>query len=104
MAHFAKIKKGLVQCVIVLHNDLETDGVKFCKELFGCDWVQTSYNGKIRKQFAGIGYTYDKINDVFIAPQPYGSWVLNDNFDWQAPAPPQTHWNEELQEWIPNEL
>jgi hypothetical protein len=107
MAHFAEIKKGLVQRVIVLHNDLETDGVKFCKELFGGDWIQTSYNGKIRKQFAGIGYTYDKINDVFIAPQPYGSWVLNNNFDWQAPKPKPEgvyFWDETLKDWVKNDF
>ena len=49
--------------------------------------VRTSYNGNIRKQYAGIGYTYDAVNDVFIAPQPYGSWTLDDNFDWQPPTP-----------------
>jgi hypothetical protein len=48
---------------------------------------RTSYNHNIRKQYAGIGYTYDAINDVFIAPQPYPSWSLDDNFDWQAPTP-----------------
>ena len=49
--------------------------------------VRTSYNHKIRKQYAGIGYTYDPVNDVFICPQPYGSWTLDDNFDWQPPTP-----------------
>ena len=49
--------------------------------------VRTSYNGNIRKQYAGIGYTYDPVNDVFICPQPYGSWTLDDNFDWQPPTP-----------------
>jgi hypothetical protein len=48
---------------------------------------RTSYNNKIRKQYAGIGYTYDSVNDVFICPQPYGSWTLDDNFDWQPPTP-----------------
>ena len=49
--------------------------------------VRTSYNGNIRKQYAGIGYTYDAVNDVFICPQPYGSWILDENFDWQPPTP-----------------
>ena len=49
--------------------------------------VRTSYNGNIRKQYAGVGYTYDAVNDVFICPQPYGSWILDDNFDWQPPTP-----------------
>ena len=48
---------------------------------------RTSYNNNIRKQYAGIGYTYDEANDVFIAPQPYGSWTLDENFDWQPPTP-----------------
>jgi hypothetical protein len=49
--------------------------------------VRTSYNDNIRKQYAGVGYTYDAVNDVFICPQPYGSWILDDNFDWQPPTP-----------------
>ena len=49
--------------------------------------VRTSYNGNIRKQYAGIGYKYDAVNDVVICPQPYGSWTLDENFDWQPPTP-----------------
>lgn len=65
---------------------------------------RTSYNNKIRKQFAGIGYFYDSINDVFIAPKPYPSWSLDSNFDWQPPiAMPNNDkiykWNEEKQNW-----
>jgi hypothetical protein len=68
----------------------------------GCK--RTSYNNNIRKQYAGIGYTYDPTNDVFIAPQPYASWSLNENFDWQAPTPMPNDgnrysWNEETQSW-----
>jgi hypothetical protein len=48
---------------------------------------RTSYNGNIRKQYAGIGFTYDPVNDVFIAPQPFPSWTLDENFDWQPPTP-----------------
>ena len=66
---------------------------------------RTSYNGKIRKQFAGIGYKYNSIADVFIIPQPYPSWILDLNYDWQAPItkPEDSNfyeWNEELKEWI----
>lgn len=66
--------------------------------------VRTSYNGKIRKQYAGIGFTYDPVADVFIAPQPYPSWSLDENHDWQAPIPyPEDGliyvWNEEAQDW-----
>lgn len=68
---------------------------------------RTSYNGKIRKQFAGIGYKYDADNDVFIVPQPYPSWSLNENFDWEAPiAKPDNGdwiWIEENLEWINGE-
>ena len=66
--------------------------------------VRTSYNNKIRKQFAGVGYKYDPVNDVFIAPQPYPSWFLNSNFDWQSPTPMplegKWEWNEEEGEWV----
>ena len=70
----------------------------FCK--------RTSYNGNIRGTYAGIGYTYDEVNDVFIAPQPYGSWTLDENFDWQPPTPMPVEegkvfaWFEPNQQWI----
>ena len=121
MAHFAELdENNIVTRVIVVHNnelidgetESEVKGMGFCVSLFGgSNWVQTSYNGNIRKQFAGIGYTYDDTNDVFISPQPYPSWILDDNFDWQAPIPmPEDDnlytWNEETQSWdelnIPN--
>lgn len=64
---------------------------------------RTSYNGNMRKQYAGIGYTYDAINDVFISPRPYASWSLDDNFDWQAPIPMPTegrwYWDEDSLSW-----
>ena len=70
--------------------------------------VRTSYNGNIRKQYAGIGYTYDEANDVFVCPQPYGSWTLDENFDWQPPTPMPADasetkryaWFEPNQQWI----
>jgi len=66
---------------------------------------RTSYHGNIRKQYAGIGYTFDETNDVFICPQPYPSWTLDSNFDWQAPVPYPTdggmyQWDETSQTWI----
>lgn len=66
---------------------------------------RTSYNNKIRKQYAGIGFKYDEVNDIFIAPQPFASWFLNENFDWESPiAYPADgnsyYWNEELGDWI----
>jgi hypothetical protein len=113
MAHFAEILNGVVQRVIVVHDnellvdgvEVESKGAEFCANLFGGEWVQTSYNDNIRKQYAGIGYTYDPVNDVFICPQPYGSWTLDDNFDWQPPTPMPSsggpyRWSEEDLEWV----
>jgi hypothetical protein len=115
MAHFAQLDdSNVVTQVIVVHNnellldgvESETKGVIFCKSLFGEDthWVQTSYNGNIRKNYAGIGFTYDPIEDHFYGPQPYSSWVLNDDAIWEAPVAMPTDgeaytWNEDTQEW-----
>jgi len=114
MAHFAKIKNGKVEQVIVVHNnelsvngvEVESKGAEFCTNLFGGEWVQTSYNAAIngfRKQYAGIGYSYDAVADVFIAPQPFASWTLDNNYDWQPPtAKPIGNyaWNESELKWI----
>lgn len=112
MANFAKLdENNIVIAVNVVNNAVldpqneEMSGIAFLTEWSGgyTNWKQTSYNGNIRKQFAGIGYTYDFINDVFIAPQPYPSWSLDDNFDWQAPTPrPEGinwYWNEQSLSW-----
>jgi len=64
---------------------------------------RTSYNNKIRKQFCGKGFTYDAVNDVFICPQPYPSWTLDENFDWQPPTPRPDgnyYWDETTQTWL----
>ena len=105
MAHFAEVLNGVVQRVTVVHNNHEAEGAQFCHDLLGGEWVQCSYNNRIRKQYPGTGYTYDKINDVFIAPQPYESWTLDSNFDWQPPTPmPSTggeyKWSEEDLAWV----
>ena len=115
MAHFAKLdENNIVIQVLVVNNDvlIKTDGTEsehkgkvFLNGLFGnATWVQTSYNGSIRKQYAGIGYTYDETNDVFIVPQPFNSWSLDENFDWQSPTPypddgQPYYWNEETTSW-----
>jgi len=115
MAHFAKLdENNIIIQVLVVNNEvlLNTDGTEseykgkvFLNELFGnATWVQTSYNGNFRKQYAGVGYTYDSINDVFIEPQPFNSWALDENFDWQPPTPYPTDgktysWNEETTSW-----
>tara|TARA_Y100000289_G_scaffold44105_1_gene43892 strand:- start:352 stop:720 length:369 start_codon:yes stop_codon:yes gene_type:complete len=115
MAHFAELdENNVVLQVIVVHNnellddegqENEVKGVQFCTSLFGHNnWIQTSYNNNMRKQFAGIGFTYDDVNDVFVAPQPFPSWSLDENHDWQAPIPmpeddKEYSWNEETQAW-----
>jgi len=122
MAHFAEINdNNIVTKVIVIHNnelllgdtESETKGIDFCESLFGHrNWVQTSYNGNIRHNFAGQGYTWDSANDAFYAPQPFASWSLNEDYKWEAPVPyPEDAspekiyaWDEENQEWKVVEL
>jgi hypothetical protein len=68
--------------------------------------VRTSYNNRIRKQYAGIGYTYDVVRDEFVAPQPYPSWTLDENNDWQPPTPKPDgnyYWNENELVWVADE-
>jgi len=103
MAHFAEILDGVVQRVIVVHDNEEANGAQFCHNLLGGEWVQTSYNHRIRKQFAGVGFTYDSTADVFVAPQPYPSWTLDSNKDWQPPTPRpnvKSVWNETTLSWV----
>ena len=87
MAHFAKINNGIVEQVIVVDNQYESDGNTYINEVLNLsgDWIQTSYNKTIRGNYAGIGFTYDEVNDVFIPAQPYPSWILNENWNWDAP-------------------
>ena len=97
MAHFAQIdEQGTVVQIIVVNNedildenDQESEalGQQICNSILEGTWVQTSYNGNTRKQYAVIGGRYDAVNDVFISPKPYPSWSLDENFDWQAPVP-----------------
>ena len=88
MAHFAELDNdNIVKRVIVVSNDNEADGENWCKNLLGGDWKQTSYNANIRKNFAGIGFTYDTARDAFIPPQPYSSWILDESTcQWKAPV------------------
>ena len=118
MAHFAKLGVGnIIEKVSVVSNDIATTeqaGVDFLNNLYNTRdvWKQTSYNGNIRKNFAGIGYTYDQTRDAFIPPKPYNSWVLNETTClWEAPVikPDLTQtqidnknyysWNEETTTW-----
>jgi len=105
MAHFAEIdQNNTVLRVIVVDDSFEANGSQWCHDVFGGTWVQTSYNGRIRKNFAGVGYSYDPVRDAFIPPQPYPSWTLaEETCLWQPPVPmPQDGpyvWNEDQQEW-----
>ena len=112
MAHFAEISSGVVTNVIVVHNnellvdgvEVESKGAEFCTNLFGGTWIQTSYNNRIRKQYAGIGFTYNADANVFISPSPFPSWTLDSNHDWQPPTPMPSEgrwsWNEAELEWV----
>ena len=120
MAHFAKIENGIVTQVIVVGNEdtssadgteKEYIGAAFCERLFGGDWKQTSYNGRIRKNYAGIGYmylAYGPEGEGFVPPSPYPSWVMNSfSYEWEAPVPlpvpntpPYYVWDEATVSWV----
>jgi hypothetical protein len=117
MAHFAKLGTGnIVEQVIVVSNDIATTeqaGVDFINKLYNTRdvWKQTSYNTfaglhkkggtPFRKNYAGIGYSYDEQRDAFIPPKPYNSWILNeDTCQWQSPIPyPITYTQNEINEF-----
>ena len=123
MAHFCQLdENNIVTQVIVVDNKEIADphtgeedeilGIAFCKKLLGGKWVQTSYNGNIRKRYAGIGYSYNASLDAFVAPKPFASWVLNnESADWEAPVAQPTltkkqqddgsfyTWDEETTSW-----
>jgi hypothetical protein len=106
MAHWAEINNNnkVLRVLVCDNNDPNGDeGYQWLIDNLGGTWIQTSYNNNVRKQFAGIGYTYDAVNDVFVAPQPYPSWSLDNNFDWQPPTPMPTEgmwiWDEDNLSW-----
>ena len=111
MSHFAKIENGIVTQVIVIEQDVLNTG------LWGnpASWVQTSYNTHgnkhpenrpLRGNFAGVGYIYDAVNDVFYSPQPFSSWVISaPDWLWKAPVSKPTDdklysWDEETVSWV----
>ena len=123
MGHFAKVNNGLVEQVIVATEDFFTHFV----DTSPGTWVKCSYNTRggihyvpdsnppepssdqskaLRANYAGIGYTYDAVNDVFYAPQPYPSWTISaPTWEWQAPVPYPTDggqytWDEATQSWV----
>ena len=120
MAHFAELdNNNIVTRVFVVSNDVPTaagplgendmhvDGETWCVNFFkGGNWKQTSYNNNFRKQYAGKGYTFDSAKNKFISPQPYDSWALDGNDDWQSPVTYPTDdtdkhivWDEAGQKW-----
>ena len=117
MAHFATLNESnIVTRVEVINNDVILDGdgveqeqlgVDFLTSLYGAgrNFKQTSYNNNFRKQYAGLGFTYDVAKDKFIAPQPFPSWSLDGSDDWQAPVtyPDDDkvyRWDEDTTNWV----
>ena len=116
MAHFAEIdENNIVTRVIVVGNADTSDangvekehiGAAFCERLLGGVWKQTSYNGNFRKNYAGIGYSYDANRNAFIPPKPFNSWVINEETcRWDPPTPMPTDgkmysWNEDTTSWV----
>ena len=125
MAHFAELNNSneVLRVIVISNNDVNTNGGDYSTdaETFvasivphssgGNQWKQTSYNGNARKQYAGIGFTYNASKNIFIAPKPYASWSLDSNNDWQAPVPYPTvtkvnsntvyiSWDEDNQKWL----
>jgi hypothetical protein len=118
MAHFAELNENnqVINVIVVSNNDClnangqesESVSIAFCKSLLGEDtqWVQTSYNANFRKNYAGLGYTYDSVRDAFIPPSPYNSWILvEETCQWSAPIAYPTDgqsyfWNENIKNWV----
>ena len=109
MAHYAFLDENNIVTEVITGIDeteliegLETE--TWYGNFRGQTCKRTSYHGNIRKRYAGIGYTYDAINDVFIAPQPFPSWSLDDDFNWQPPTPMPTegkwYWDEDSLSWV----
>jgi len=119
MAHFAQLSSNNTVCQVIVVNNADTIdqdgneseavGIAFCQQLLGADtrWIQTSYNARIRKNYAGIGFAYDEDLDAFIPPKPFPSWVLNEDIClWESPLPmpndgQKYQWNEDQGQWIP---
>jgi len=117
MSHFAKVENGIATHVIVAEQDFINSGLVGDPSI----WIQTSYNTyagehrlggtPLRKNYAGLGYTYDSERDAFIPPNPFPSWILDENTClWNPPIPMPTSelnnvyytWNEETQNWTEN--
>lgn len=114
MAHFAKVHKETkeVLSVVVINNNIldpentgvedESLGIAYCQELWGdgVDYVQTSYNHSIRAHFASVGATYDEVNDIFVEPKPFNSWILDTTTgQWNAPIAHPTNYSDINGNW-----
>lgn len=123
MAHFAQLDANSVvlNVIVVDNNDCKDEngneseqaGIDFLKRLVpdpSFTWVQTSYNRNFRKNYAGIGFTYDSARDAFIPPKPFDSWSLNEETClWDAPVPVPGFdklydWDEMTQTWVERTL
>jgi hypothetical protein len=107
MSHWAEIDdtNTVIRVLVGDNNDpVGDEGYQWLIDNLGGTWIKTSYNNSIRKQYAAQGYIYDANADVFIKAQPYPSWLLDDNFDWQPPTPKPLEgfwtWNETNLEWV----
>jgi hypothetical protein len=106
MAYFSELdENNVVLRTIVVHENDAENGEVFCSNLLGGRWLQTFEDGSKRKQYAGIGYTYNETADVFVAPQPFPSWSLDNNYDWQSPVQYPSdgkhyYWDEPTTTWI----
>ena len=106
MVHCAEIdNNNIVLRVIVVDDKYEANCENWCHDFTGGVWKQTSYNGNMRKNFAGVGFTYDEARDAFIAPQPYNSWTLDEaTCKWEAPTlypndGQDYKWDEDIKDW-----
>jgi hypothetical protein len=104
MAHWAEIDESkTVLRVTVGDNNDSDEGYQWLIDNLGGTWIKTSYNNNIRKNFAGIGFTYDEIRDAFIPPKPFNSWILNeDTCQWEAPTPMPTDGG--IYKWVEDDL
>jgi hypothetical protein len=107
MSHWAEIdnENKVIRVLVGDNNDPAGDeGYQWLIDNLGGTWIKTSYNGKFRGTYAGIGYSYNEAEDIFILPQPYPSWIRTGSF-WNAPVPYPTDgkiyiWDEETLSWI----
>jgi hypothetical protein len=105
MSHWAEIDENNIVLRVLVGNNSEPDEGEAFMNSLGGTWVKTSYNGNIRKNYAGNGYLYDAERDAFIAPKPYDSWILNEETcRWEAPVAYPTDgmmyvWDEETTDW-----